>query len=58
MTDQQVNDLGDSFNNTESIWNSDNWFLNPGEKVLVPEIGYLAYTSVTQMLGGEVIKYP
>jgi len=33
MTDQQVNDLGDSFNNTESIWNSDNWFLNPGEKI-------------------------
>ncbi|MDE5975775.1 MAG: aminotransferase class I/II-fold pyridoxal phosphate-dependent enzyme, partial [Muribaculaceae bacterium] len=32
-------------------------FLNPGDKVLVPNPGYLTYTSVNRMLGAEVISY-
>ncbi len=33
-------------------------FLNPGDEVLVPELGYPAYGSVVEMLGGKTIKYP
>ena len=33
-------------------------FLNPGDKVLVPELGYPAYSAVTEMVGAEPIKYP
>lgn len=32
-------------------------FLNPGDKVLVPDPGYPAYSSVSGMLGAEIIKY-
>ena len=32
-------------------------FLNPGDKVLVPDPGYPAYSSVTKMVGAEIIKY-
>lgn len=32
-------------------------FLNPGDKVLVPDPGYPTYTSLTKLTGGEVIKY-
>ncbi len=33
-------------------------FLNPGDKVLVPELGYPAYAAVTQMVGGVPETYP
>lgn len=33
-------------------------FLNPGDEVLVPELGYPAYSAVTEMIGGKAIKYP
>ncbi len=33
-------------------------FLNPGDKVLVPELGYPAYKSVTEMIGGIADTYP
>jgi len=33
-------------------------FLNPGDEVLVPELGYPAYSAVTEMIGGVSIKYP
>ncbi|MCC5931190.1 MAG: aminotransferase class I/II-fold pyridoxal phosphate-dependent enzyme [Cyclobacteriaceae bacterium] len=33
-------------------------FLNPGDQVLVPELGYPAYRAVSQMIGAEVIDYP
>ena len=33
-------------------------FLNPGDKVLVPELGYPAYTAVSKMIGAEVIPMP
>ena len=33
-------------------------FLNPGDEVLVPELGYPAYGAVTEMVGGTAIKYP
>ena len=33
-------------------------FLNPGDKVLVPEVGYPAYSALTKMVGAEVILYP
>jgi len=33
-------------------------FVNPGDKVLVPELGYPAYRSVTEMIGGISIDYP
>lgn len=33
-------------------------FLNPGDAVLVPELGYPAYRAVTEMIGGETIAYP
>ncbi|MDE5886763.1 MAG: aminotransferase class I/II-fold pyridoxal phosphate-dependent enzyme [Muribaculaceae bacterium] len=32
-------------------------FLNPGDKVLVPNPGYMTYTGVNKMLGAEVIPY-
>ena len=32
-------------------------FLNPGDKVLVPNPGYMTYTGVNRMLGAEVIPY-
>lgn len=33
-------------------------FLNPGDEVLVPELGYPAYGAVTEMVGGKAVKYP
>ncbi len=33
-------------------------FLNPGDEVLVPELGYPAYTAVTQMVEANVRYYP
>jgi aspartate/methionine/tyrosine aminotransferase len=33
-------------------------FLNPGDKVLVPELGYPAYKAVTEMVGGIAETYP
>ena len=33
-------------------------YLNPGDKVLIPELGYPTYTSVTRMVGAEPIYYP
>ena len=32
-------------------------FLNPGDQVLVPELGYPAYSAVTEMVGGQTMKY-
>lgn len=32
-------------------------FLNPGDQVLVPELGYPAYAAVTKMVGGDAINY-
>ncbi len=33
-------------------------FLNPGDKVLVPELGYPAYRAVTLMTGAIPVEYP
>lgn len=33
-------------------------FLDPGDEVLVPELGYPAYRAVSKMVGAEVIEYP
>lgn len=33
-------------------------FLNPGDKVLVPDPGYPTYTSVSRLVGADIIKYP
>jgi aspartate/methionine/tyrosine aminotransferase len=33
-------------------------FLNPGDRVLVPELGYPAYKAVTEMVGGIAVPYP
>jgi aspartate/methionine/tyrosine aminotransferase len=33
-------------------------FLNPGDEVLVPELGYPAYTSVSRMVEAKVRTYP
>jgi len=33
-------------------------FLNPGDEVLIPELGYPAYGAVTEMIGGKSVKYP
>jgi aspartate/methionine/tyrosine aminotransferase len=33
-------------------------FVNPGDEVLVPDPGYPAYTSVTNLVGGIVRNYP
>ncbi len=33
-------------------------FLNPIDKVLVPELGYPAYSAVTDMVGGVSVPYP
>ena len=32
-------------------------FLNPGDQVLVPDPGYPTYTSVSRLVGAEIIKY-
>ncbi len=32
-------------------------FVNPGEKVLVPNPGYPTYTSLSKLLGAEVVQY-
>lgn len=32
-------------------------FLNPGDKVLVPNPGYMTYSGVSRMLGAEIINY-
>lgn len=32
-------------------------FLNPGDKVLVPDPGYMTYSGVSRMLGAEIINY-
>jgi aspartate/methionine/tyrosine aminotransferase len=32
-------------------------FLNPGDQVLVPDPGYPAYSAVTKICGGEIMKY-
>lgn len=32
-------------------------FVNPGDKVLVPDPGYPTYTSLSKILGAQVIKY-
>lgn len=33
-------------------------FLNPGDKVLIPDPGYPTYTSISRMVGAEIIPYP
>ena len=33
-------------------------FLDPGDEVLVPELGYPAYRAVTEMIGGKAVVYP
>ncbi len=33
-------------------------YLNKGDQVLVPELGYLTYSSVTKMMEAEVVFYP
>lgn len=33
-------------------------FINPGDEVLVPELGYPAYATVTEMIGGKSVIYP
>lgn len=33
-------------------------FLNPGDGVLVPELGYPAYRAVSEMVGARVLEYP
>ncbi len=32
-------------------------YINPGDRVLVPELGYPTYTSVAKMVGAEVVYY-
>ena len=32
-------------------------FVNPGDKVLVPDPGYPTYTSLSKLLGADVVKY-
>lgn len=32
-------------------------FINPGDKVLVPDPGYPAYSAVTKLCGGEIVNY-
>ena len=33
-------------------------FVNEGDEVLIPELGYPAYRAVSQMVGAKVIEYP
>ncbi|WP_053405626.1 pyridoxal phosphate-dependent aminotransferase [Persicobacter sp. CCB-QB2] len=33
-------------------------FLNPGDQVLVPELGYPAYRSVSEMIGAKAVNFP
>ncbi len=42
----------------EGIFHISMTFLNPGDAVLIPDPGYPTYSSVTALVGGEVIPYP
>lgn len=33
-------------------------FLNPGDEVLIPDLGYPAYASVSKIVGAKIVKYP
>jgi len=33
-------------------------FLNPGDRVMVPELGYISYKAVAEMVGATAIPYP
>lgn len=41
----------------EGIMHLSMTFLNPGDQVLIPDLGYPTYTSVTKLLGAEPIFY-
>lgn len=41
----------------EAIMHISMAFLNPGDKVLIPNPGYPTYTSVTNLVGAEVVYY-
>ncbi len=41
----------------EGIFHSSMAFLNPGDKVLIPNPGYPSYSTQTKMVGGEVLEY-
>lgn len=42
----------------EGILHTSMAFLNPGDLVLIPEIGYPAYRSISTMAGGRILEYP
>ncbi|MDH5399381.1 MAG: aminotransferase class I/II-fold pyridoxal phosphate-dependent enzyme [Cyclobacteriaceae bacterium] len=42
----------------EGIFHLSMAFLNPGDTVLIPEVGYPAYRSVSLMVGAKVVEYP
>ncbi|MDH5598744.1 MAG: aminotransferase class I/II-fold pyridoxal phosphate-dependent enzyme [Cyclobacteriaceae bacterium] len=42
----------------EGIFHISMAFLNPGDKVLVPELGYPAYRAVTHLVGAQWVNYP
>lgn len=42
----------------EGIFNISMAFLDPGDKVLLPDPGYPTYRSVTEMVGAEPVVYP
>ncbi|MFA6402061.1 MAG: aminotransferase class I/II-fold pyridoxal phosphate-dependent enzyme [Salinivirgaceae bacterium] len=45
------------FGSKEGIMHISMAFLNPGDKVLIPNPGYPTYRSVSQLVGAELIKY-
>ena len=52
-----ANELQPLIGSKEGILHITLAFVNPGEKVLVPDPGYPTYTSLSKILGAEVVKY-
>lgn len=42
----------------EAIFHISKAFLNPGDQVLVPSLGYPSYTSVARLVGAQPVTYP
>ncbi|WP_025764661.1 pyridoxal phosphate-dependent aminotransferase [Dyadobacter tibetensis] len=58
VTLNPVSDILPLIGSKEGITHISLTFLDPGDEVLVPELGYPAYRAVSQMVGAVVKEYP
>ena len=57
VTIDPVNEIQPLIGSKEGILHVTLAFCNPGDKVLIPDPGYPTYTSLSKILGCEVVKY-